>query len=93
MSSGFFNVGVTGLNAAQAGLLTAGHNIANASTAGFSRQYIVQSTNTPLFTGAGFLGQGTNILTVKRAYNDFLQREVRIAETHVAELSAYADQI
>lgn len=93
MASGFFNIGISGLNAAQAGLLTSSHNIANASTAGFSRQYTVQSTNTPMFTGAGFLGQGTNILTVKRAYNEFLQKEVRIAETNVAELDAYAAQI
>ncbi len=93
MASGFFNVGITGLNAAQAGLLTAGHNIANASTAGYSRQYIVQTTNNPLFTGAGFLGQGTNVQTVKRAYNEFLQREVRIAQTNVSELNAYANEI
>lgn len=93
MASGFFNVGVSGLNAAQAGLLTTGHNIANASTPGFSRQYTVQSTNTPMFTGAGFIGQGTNIQTVKRAYSDFLQKEVRTAETNVAELSAYGEQI
>lgn len=93
MSSGFFTVGVSGLNAAQAGLLTAGHNISNASTAGYNRQYIVQTTNTPMFTGAGFLGQGTSIQTVKRVYSDFLQKEVRIAETNVAELSKYTDEI
>lgn len=93
MASGFFNVGVSGLNAAQAGLLTTGHNIANVSTAGFSRQYVVQSTSTPLFTGAGFIGQGTNIQTIQRAYSDFLQKEVRTAETNVAQLTAYADQI
>jgi flagellar hook-associated protein 1 FlgK len=93
MASGFFNIGISGLNAAQAGLLTSSHNIANASTVGFSRQYTVQSTNNPLFTGAGFLGQGTNIQTVQRAYNDFLQKEVRIAETNVSELTAFANQI
>ena len=93
MAIGFFNTGISGLNAAQAGLLTAGHNIANASTAGYSRQYTIQTTNNPYATGAGFIGQGTNVLTVKRAYNEFLLREVRTAETNVAELSAYATQI
>ena len=93
MASGFFNVGITGLNAAQAGLLTSSHNIANASTPGYNRQYVVQTTNTPLFTGAGFLGQGTNVQTVRRVFSDFLQKEVRIAETNVAELSAHADEI
>lgn len=93
MSSGFFNVGVSGLNAAQSGLLTAGHNISNASTTGYNRQYIVQTTATPMFTGAGFLGQGTNVQTVRRVYSDFLEREVRIAETNVSELKAYGDQV
>ena len=61
---GIFNVGVSGLNAAQAGIFTASHNIANASTPGFSRQVIVQGTNIPLLTGGGFLGQGTHVQTV-----------------------------
>lgn len=93
MASGFFNVGISGLNAAQAGLLTSGHNISNASTPGFNRQYVVQTTNTPLFTGSGFLGQGTNVQTVKRVYNNFLEHEVQIAETNVAELKIYGDSI
>ena len=43
-----FSVGVSGLNAAQSGILTAGHNISNASTPGYSRQEIVQGTNIPI---------------------------------------------
>lgn len=93
MASGFFNIGISGLNAAQAGLLTAGHNISNASTVGYNRQYTVQTTNTPLFTGAGFFGQGTNVESIRRSYNDFLVKEVRIAETNVAELTTYAEQV
>lgn len=93
MSSGISSVAITGLNAAQAGLLTASHNISNSSTAGYNRQYLIQSSNTPMFTGAGFLGQGANVQTVRRVYSEFLQREVRTAETNVSELKAYADQI
>jgi len=93
MASGFFNVGVTGLNAAQMGLLTTGHNIANASTPGYNRQYIVQSNNTPVFTGSGFLGTGAGVDTVRRVYSDFLSTQVRSAETSVAELEMYGNQI
>jgi flagellar hook-associated protein 1 FlgK len=93
MASGFFNVGVTGLNAAQMGLLTTGHNIANASTPGYNRQYIVQSNNTPVFTGSGFLGTGAGVDTVRRVYSDFLASQVRSAETSVAELETYGNQI
>jgi flagellar hook-associated protein 1 FlgK len=93
MSSGISSVAVTGLNAAQAGLLTASHNISNSSTPGYNRQYVIQSTNTPMFTGSGFLGQGTSIQTVKRVYNSFLENEVRTAQTNVSELQTYSDQI
>lgn len=88
-----FNVGVSGLNAAQMGMLTTGHNVSNASTVGYSRQQIVQSTNTPMFTGAGYLGQGTNVKTVMRVYNQFLTGQVLSAETGVAEMDSYLAQI
>ncbi len=93
MASGFFNVGVSGLNAAQMGLATTGHNIANASTEGFNRQYIVQRNSSPVFTGAGFLGTGTNVQTVRRVYSEFLATQVRTAQTNVAELTTYGNEI
>lgn len=87
------SVGVTGLNAAQMGIQTAGHNIANASTPGFNRQEIVQTTNTPIFSGAGFFGQGANVTNVKRMYNDFQNKQVLNAETVAAQLSTYSSEI
>ena len=93
MGTNVFNIGVSGLAAAQAGLLTTGHNISNAGTPGFNRQQIVQTTNTPQFTGAGYLGQGTNVLTVKRIYSQFLAGQTLSAQSRLAELNIYADQI
>ena len=40
MASGIFGVALTGLNAAQAGLLTTSHNVANANTDGFKAQSV-----------------------------------------------------
>lgn len=88
-----FNVGITGLNAAQTGILTTSHNIANASTPGYSRQMIVQSTNTPMFTGSGFLGQGTNVETIKRIYNQQLTDQMLTAQTGAAEMDSFLSQI
>ncbi|HMM54928.1 MAG TPA: flagellar hook-associated protein FlgK [Candidatus Desulfobacillus sp.] len=93
MGTSIYNIGLTGLAAAQAGLLTTGHNISNASTPGFNRQQIVQSTNTPQFTGAGYFGQGTNVTTVKRIYNQFLAGQTMTAQARLSELEAYGDQI
>ncbi len=93
MGSGIFNVGISGLNAAQAGVLTTGHNIANAATPGFSRQTVFQTTRTPVFTGAGFIGQGTDVQTVQRIYNRFLSGQVLSAQAGAAEMDSYLAQI
>ena len=58
MATSIFGIGVSGLNAAQSGLLVTGHNITNAATDGFHRQEAVQGTQTPQETGAGFFGKG-----------------------------------
>jgi len=88
-----YSVAITGLNAAQAGLLTTNHNISNASTEGYNRQQIVQSTNTPMFTGAGFIGQGTSVETVRRIYSQQLNEQVLSASTGAAEMESYLSQI
>ncbi len=90
---GISSIGFSGLNAAQAGLLTTGHNISNASTPGYHRQEIVQSANGSLFTGAGFIGQGTHVQTVKRVYDEFLGRQVLNAEAGATEMETYRAQI
>lgn len=87
------NIGITGLNAAQAGLVTTGHNIANAATPGYSRQAIVQSTQNPMFTGSGFFGQGTRVETVKRIYSEYLTQQVLSADTRRAQFDSYEGQI
>lgn len=93
MSSGLISVGTTGIRAAQLGLLTAEHNITNASTPGYSRQRIVQTTNNPVLTGSGFVGQGTNVSTIERLYSQALVGQVNTAQTNVGELDAYYTQI
>lgn len=93
MSSGIFNVALTGIRAAQVGLLTTDHNIANASTAGYSRQRIIQSTTPPVATGSGFIGQGTIVTGIERMYNASLVKQVNEAQANVSELDSYYAQI
>ncbi len=88
-----FSISVSGLNAAQAGMLTTSHNISNVSTPGYSRQEIVQSANIPQFTGSGYFGQGTQVATVKRIYDQFLGSQVLSAEAGAAEMNSYQAQI
>lgn len=91
--SGLLNIGITGIRAAQIGLMTTENNIANANTPGFSRQRSIQTTNIALATGAGFVGQGTSVSTVERMYSRFLVGEVNRAQASVSELESYYDQI
>ena len=93
MASGIFGIGVSGLNAAQAGLVTTGHNIANASTPGFHRQQVVQSNGVPHYTGAGFIGSGVQVDTVKRIYSDFLETQVGRSQAQASYYTAYSDQV
>ncbi len=93
MGSSIFGIGASGLNVAQAGLVTTGHNITNASTPGFSRQEIVQSSNLPVLSGAGFFGQGAQVSTVKRMYSDFLSNQVNLAQTQGSQLDSYYAEI
>ncbi|MFM2407933.1 MAG: flagellar hook-associated protein FlgK [Pseudomonadota bacterium] len=93
MASNIFNIGVSGLNAAQMGLATTQHNIANANTAGYNRQQIVQTANQPQFTGSGYLGQGTNVSSVKRSYDEFLNTQMLQGQAQASQLSTYLTQI
>lgn len=91
--SSLLAIGKTGLFAAQAALSTTGHNITNANVAGFSRQGVVQATNSSLDIGVGFMGTGTQIAQIKRYSDDFLNNQVRTAQATTSGLEAYASQI
>lgn len=93
MGNGVLNIGISGINAAQAGLVTTGHNITNASTPGFSRQQTVQGTNIPVYSGVGYYGQGTNVQTIKRSYNTYLEQQVLTANARFQELNTYYEQV
>ena len=93
MGTGIIGTSVSGLQAAQLGLQTSGHNIANVNTVGFTRQRSVQATNPPLLTGAGFVGQGTHVATIQRMYSRFLTDQVDRTQSTASELDSYYAQI
>ena len=86
-------IGLSGLNAAQAGLITTSHNIANAGTAGYTRQRTVQEAQEPFFSGGGFLGTGAKITTTLRQYDQFVNKQLLDAQSRSAELDTYETQI
>ena len=66
------HIGYTGLNAAQVGINTTGHNIANAETEGYTRQRVIQSAATPLFAEGGNVGNGTRVQDIQRVFDNFV---------------------
>ncbi len=66
------NIGYSGLNAAQVGINTTGHNISNAEVEGYTRQRVVTSAATPLSSRSGNIGNGTEIQDIKRVFDNFV---------------------
>ena len=69
------SVGARALLANQMALQTAGHNIANVNTPGYSRQTVVLQTVQGQFTGGGYIGQGVDVQTILRNQSELLTRQ------------------
>lgn len=70
---GNLEIGKTGLNAAQLGQKTTGHNIANVHTEGYSRQRAEQSADTSKHFGGL---HGVRVDRIARVYNQFNTEKV-----------------
>lgn len=68
---------LSALFAAQAGLATTGHNIANANTPGYSRQETMFSARRPDMTAVGAIGRGVEIEGIRRITDEFLLNNLR----------------
>ncbi|MBP6720453.1 MAG: flagellar hook-associated protein FlgK, partial [Rhodoferax sp.] len=91
--SGILSVGTRALQANQVALQTAGNNIANVNTPGYSRQKVVQQTVQGQFTGSGYVGKGVEIQTIERNYSAYLTRQSALAGTTAAADTARTDKL
>lgn len=66
-----FQIGLSGIYSSQASLTTTGHNIANINTKGYSRQSVDVSTAGADRVGQYFVGRGSIISGIERAYDQF----------------------
>lgn len=79
-TSGLMSIGLRAMLANSSALQVTGHNIANANTAGYSRQETVLETATGQYSGAGFFGKGSNVVDVRRANDRFLSMQSQAAK-------------
>jgi len=81
--------GLSGLTAFKNVLTTTGHNITNATTEGYSRQKVSLETQTPQFSGSGYVGSGVFTSSITRQYDSFLSTEFRNSNSAASELDTY----
>jgi flagellar hook-associated protein 1 FlgK len=93
MGTSILGIGQSALAAAQMGIATTGHNIANANTPGYSRQVLLQSAAAAQNDGGSFIGQGTKIGEVKRIYNEFIGQQVNATQSAQNYSAAYLNQV
>ena len=84
------STGVSGLLAAQIGLSTVSHNVANANTDGYSRQLVSFGARLPEGQGNYYVGTGVNTVAVQRAYSQFLNSSLWSASSGQGRASAMA---
>jgi flagellar hook-associated protein 1 FlgK len=92
-ASALMSLGMRAMTANYAALQATGHNIANANTAGYSRQEAQLETAGGQFTGAGFFGRGVNVSTVVRAHDEFLTREAAVSRAQAAADTTRSNQL
>lgn len=79
MPSTFFglSIGKSGLYASQAAINTTAHNVANATTKGYSRQVVNQSASRPVsvYSRFGMAGTGVNVDSITRERNEYFDEK------------------
>jgi flagellar hook-associated protein 1 len=87
------SLGTRALFANQAAMTTIGNNIANANTAGYSRQSVEFNTAGGQLTGSGYFGKGVDVAAVTRTHNEYLSREVSTTRAASAADETRATQL
>ncbi len=87
------SIGTRALQANQVALQTAGNNIANVNTPGYSRQTVVLQTVEGQFTGGGYIGKGVDVQTIQRNFSAFLTRQSTLANVTQSADVARADKL
>ncbi|MBV1928473.1 MAG: flagellar hook-associated protein FlgK [Gammaproteobacteria bacterium] len=82
-------VATSGLGAIQQALATAGHNIANVNTEGYSKQVADFSTLPAQRMGNSFQGSGVEVGDIRRSYDSFVVGELRTRSSKLGQTTAY----
>jgi flagellar hook-associated protein 1 FlgK len=87
---GTLNLGARSLQTQQQGVEIAGHNLANASNAAYSRQRLEVQTSTPLPTSIGPEGTGADAVAITQLRDTLLDQQIQ-GEASVTSFLQYAE--
>jgi flagellar hook-associated protein 1 FlgK len=87
------NIGTRALLSNQLALQTAGNNVANVNTAGYSRQSVLLQAVDGSFSGAGYYGNGVEAATVLRSHDEFLTRQAALTSAVAASDAKRLEQL
>ncbi len=90
MAVGLLGTAASGLLTFQRAIGVTGHNIANANTEGYTRQRVELGTRAPSFTGQGFIGNGVQIESIERLYDQFQTDNLRHATSSSRQYDTFA---
>jgi flagellar hook-associated protein 1 FlgK len=90
MAIGLLGTAASGLQAFQRALSVTGHNINNANTEGFTRQRVELGTRPPSYTGEGYIGNGVQIESIDRMFDQFAVERLRDVTTTSAQYDTLA---
>ena len=91
--SGLLNIGTRALLTNQLALQTAGNNVSNVNTTGYSRQSVLLQSVEGQFNGTGYYGNGVEAATVLRSHSEFLTRQATLSGSVAAADNKRLEQL
>lgn len=85
------NTALSAITSYQRALATTSHNIANANTAGYSRQSVSLNSAMPQTFGFGAIGSGVTVSGIGRSYDEFVVEQMRSSSTSYNQFQTYND--
>lgn len=86
-------IGLSGLQSHQRAIEVTSHNIANATTPGYTRQRADLAANTPELHALGQLGRGVTVEAIKRLANDLVIERLRQSQSEGARLDTLGETL
>lgn len=91
--SSMLDIGKRSLSNSGTGLQVVGHNIANKTTEGYSRQRVELQSAVPITEGRIQLGMGARAGQVTRTNNSWLEKQIQRETTNMGSMDARADSL